>query len=134
MKIQYIFSAYLLFLVSCTINEQAKEEQIDTDKMLEYCVEKVRTSLADLPSPDSLPRNIYPDQTKWNMVGIHDWTSGFWPGLLWYAYEASGDDELLKDAKRYTETLHGVLDVPVENHDLGFMLYCSYGNGYRLEK
>lgn len=134
MKAIYIITAYLLIILgSCTVKQQAMEP-LDTDKMLEYCVEKVKGSIAELADPDSLPRNIYSDQSKWNKVGIHDWTSGFWPGLLWYAYEASGDDVILRNAEKYTESLQGVLEVPVDNHDLGFMLYCSYGNGYRLEK
>ncbi|WP_020526238.1 glycoside hydrolase family 88 protein [Flexithrix dorotheae] len=134
MKIIYIIPICLLvFLESCSTKQPA-EATLDTDSMLNYCVEKVKMSIADLPDAENLPRNIYPDQKKWNKVGIHDWTSGFWPGLLWYAYEASGDATILKNAEKYTAPLKGVLDVPVDNHDLGFMLFCSFGNGYRLEK
>ncbi len=122
--------AFAMFACSSTTEQQP--EKLDVDKMLAYCVEKTKVSLNGLSGTDSIPRNIYPDQTKWNKVGIHDWTSGFWPGVLWYAYEASGDKDILEQAKKYTEVLSGVLDVPVDNHDLGFMLYCSFGNGYRL--
>jgi unsaturated chondroitin disaccharide hydrolase len=38
----------------------------------------------------------------------------------------------LQNARKFTEPLKGVLDIPVQDHDLGFMLYCSFGNGYRL--
>lgn len=134
MKTYFIILASIVMAFGSCSERQQSSETINTDQMLEYCVEKVKTSLVDLSSPDSLPRNIYPNQTKWNKVGIHDWTSGFWPGILWYAYEASGDDTILKSAEKYTESLRGVLEVPVDNHDLGFMLYCSYGNGFRLEK
>jgi len=126
------FMCLLFSMQSCTSVKTS--EELDVDKMLDYCVEKTKVSSASLSSSNELPRNIYPDQTKWNKVGIHDWTSGFWPGLLWYAYEASGDKEILNSAKKYTESLRVVLDVPVDNHDLGFMLYCSFGNGYRLTK
>ncbi|WP_282590989.1 glycoside hydrolase family 88 protein [Gaoshiqia sediminis] len=88
--------------------------------------------MKSLTQVDSLPRNILQGQTDWNIVGIHDWCSGFWPGILWYAYEASGDTTILSQAQKFTDPLRGVLDVPVDNHDLGFMLYCSFGNGYRL--
>lgn len=122
----------VFFANSCKVKHQASE-QLDTDKLLQYCVDKVKLTMADLTYTDSLPRNIYPDQTTWNKVGIHDWTSGFWPGLLWYTYEASGDEDIKAAAEKYTGALQAVLEVPVDNHDLGFMLYCSYGNGYRLE-
>jgi unsaturated chondroitin disaccharide hydrolase len=87
-----------------------------------------------LAATDSFPRNIYPGQTNWNKVGIYDWTCGFWPGILWEAYEASGDQVILANAKKFTEPLRAVLSVPVDNHDLGFMLYSSFGNGYRMTK
>lgn len=98
------------------------------DGAVAKCVETLNSPWA----ADSLPRNILQGQTRWNRVGIHDWTSGFWPGVLWYAYEASGNADLLANARKYTEPLRGVLSVPVDNHDLGFMFFCSFGNGYRL--
>lgn len=128
-----VYTAFLIAVITlsaCSINRKPINEQ----ELINYCVDKVKTTMLSLNEADSLPRNIYPNQTKWNKVGIHDWTSGFWPGLLWYAYETSGDQEILNYAEKFTEPLKGVLDVPVDNHDLGFMLYCSFGNGYRLTK
>ena len=62
---------------------------------------------------------------------IHDWTSGFFPGSLWYTYELTGDSYYKDQAIKYTNMLN-----PVKNykgtHDLGFMMYCSYGNAERL--
>ena len=109
-----------------------KSKPFAADKMLKYCVQKTELTVQSLVLTDSMPRNIYEGQTDWNLVGVHDWTSGFWPGVLWYAYEESGDSEILADAQRFTDPLRDVLDVPVDNHDLGFMLYCSFGNGLRL--
>ena len=107
---------------------------MNTRQMLDYCVGKTRETMNGLADADSFPRNILQGQKEWNKVGIHDWCSGFWPGILWYAYEASGDSVILANARKFTEPLRGVQDVPVDNHDLGFMLYCSFGNGYRLTK
>ena len=136
MKITYLpalVSMFIISAISCTPVTK-KAESPETSKMLEYCIRKATAAMNAQPSYDSIPRNIYPAQHKWNTVNIHDWTSGFWPGVLWYAYEASGDTSILSHAKKFTESLHGVLSVPVENHDLGFMLFCSYGNGFRLTK
>ncbi|WP_372755578.1 glycoside hydrolase family 88 protein, partial [Labilibaculum sp.] len=128
-----LITAFLILLttVSCS-NEKKAIEKLDTQRMLEYCVDKAQETMKGLNDVDSLPRNIYPGQKEWNKVGKMDWTCGFWPGVLWYAYEASNDSTILKKAQDFTNPLHGVLDVPVDNHDLGFMLYCSFGNGYRL--
>jgi hypothetical protein len=59
------------------------------------------------------------------------WCSGFFPGELWYLYEYTGSPELKNYAKHFTELLDSV-KYTTSNHDVGFMLYCSYGNGYRL--
>ena len=62
---------------------------------------------------------------------IADWTSGFFPGSLWYAYELTGDEELKRQAVRYTNILYPVRTLE-GTHDLGFMINCSYGNALRL--
>jgi len=123
----------MLLMVSCT-TEMKKAEGPDTKKMLDYCISKTVTTMNSLAVNDSFPRNIYPGQTNWNKVGVYDWTSGFWPGVLWEAYEASGDTVILANAKKFTEPLRAVLSRPVDNHDLGFMLFLSFGNGFRATK
>lgn len=59
------------------------------------------------------------------------WCSGFFPGTLWYLYENIKSPELLKFAKLYTERVERE-KFTTDNHDVGFMLYCSFGNGLRL--
>lgn len=77
-----------------------------------------------------LPRSLQPDSTLL-VVPSGDWTSGFFPGELWMMYEYTQDPLWLQAARRYTD--------PIERqklnggtHDLGFMLFCSFGNGFRL--
>ena len=80
---------------------------------------------------------IYPQSTlpdgQWKKGSMRDWTSGFFPGCLWYAFEASKDSGFQRSAVRWTEEL-----APIQNyggsHDIGFMIFNSYGNGYRLTK
>ncbi len=80
---------------------------------------------------DSLfPRTVDRCETL-AMTSMYDWTSGFFPGNLWYAYQATGDPVLKQEAIRWTEKLEALKHYR-EHHDLGFMLYCSYGNAYRL--
>lgn len=59
------------------------------------------------------------------------WCSGFFPGSLWYVYEHSKNPELLAFAKLYTARVERE-KFTTDNHDVGFMLYCSFGNGLRL--
>ena len=60
------------------------------------------------------------------------WCSGFFPGELWYLYENYPSVQLLKYAQMYTDRVEKAKNITT-NHDVGFMLYCSYGNGYRLK-
>ncbi|MDR2564042.1 MAG: glycoside hydrolase family 88 protein [Prevotellaceae bacterium] len=76
------------------------------------------------------PRTINADG-KVAMVGIYDWTSGFFPGNLWYIYELTGDSIWRKRAEEWTAILEP-LKTFTGHHDLGFMMFCSYGNGFRL--
>ena len=68
---------------------------------------------------------------KRRLCVVYDWTSGFFPGSLWYAYELTGNDTLKADAIQYTNLLNPVRYYK-GTHDLGFMINCSYGNAERL--
>ncbi len=59
------------------------------------------------------------------------WTAGFYIGTLWYLYEFSGDQALRAEAERKLPILEEQ-QFSTRTHDLGFMLYCSYGNAWRL--
>ena len=65
------------------------------------------------------------------LTSVYDWTSGFFPGSLWYAYELTGNEVLKKDASKFTNLLNPVKEY-TGTHDLGFMMFCSYGNAERL--
>lgn len=107
---------------------------MDTDKALTYCVGQVDKALPAQVESDRIPRNILKDsKTKdWHCRSIYDWTSGFWPGILWYAYEYSQDERIRKEAERFSEALYPFATRKADGHDLGFIMYCSLGNGYRL--
>lgn len=66
-------------------------------------------------------------------VGIEDWTGGFWPGALWYMYEFTQDSKWKDAAIKWTETLE-TNQFNTKHHDIGFMMYNSYGNAYRITK
>lgn len=78
-----------------------------------------------LPNPSALQLG------QRHLCGIYDWTSGFFPGSLWYAYEMTGNEELKKRAIEYTNMLNPVRKL-TGTHDVGFMMNCSYGNALRI--
>lgn len=83
------------------------------------------------PTGKNYPRTMRPDGTL-GTTGIHEWTSGFFPGSLWYLYELTGDEKWNDEAEKWTVPL-APLRTHTGTHDLGFMVYCSYGNAERLD-
>ncbi|MBV4358197.1 glycoside hydrolase family 88 protein [Parasegetibacter sp. MAH-26] len=64
-------------------------------------------------------------------VDMSDWTGGFWPGNLWYVFEYTHDTAWKSAAIKWTESLEQN-QFNTSHHDLGFMMYCSFGNAYRI--
>jgi unsaturated chondroitin disaccharide hydrolase len=128
MKSLYVGLIICSLLTACT-----NTSKFDVDKQINYCVYKATKTLNNMPDTYSqLPRNIKNGSNNWNYVGIKDWTSGFWPGILWYIYEYTDDNNIKAKADSFTMALQPLIYQKPENHDLGFMIYNSFGNGYRL--
>jgi unsaturated chondroitin disaccharide hydrolase len=85
-------------------------------------------SLKDQPA--RLPKTLTHDGAL-ETCGPEWWTSGFFPGVLWYLFEDSRDPVLKSFAQEYTLRVEAQKHVTT-HHDLGFMIFCSFGNGYRL--
>ena len=95
-----------------------------------YCKEKVRLVLDQGLDEGFFPRNINMGETSWNGSRMSTWTVGFWPGILWHLYEYDGDEYWLRKATHFTNQLE-----PARNfrtHDLGNMVYLSFGHGFRV--
>lgn len=117
------------------------QAQTNTSKKIMRSLIKENFSLADtqyrymmtLTPADRLPQSYVEKDNKFISKDIGWWCSGFYPGTLWYIFEQTNDEAIKKEAERSMDLLE-----PNENntgtHDLGFMMYCSYGNAYRLTK
>lgn len=63
----------------------------------------------------------------------HWWTAGFWPGLLWLAYEESGEARFRELAEQCEEKLDAVLhDYSRLDHDIGFMWTLTSVASFKL--
>jgi unsaturated chondroitin disaccharide hydrolase len=122
-KLAVLLSALSLF--SCGEKVFDKDQAI---RALDYCAKQYSYLIKQVP--DSLqPKTFSNDTLRYG--GIYWWCSGFYPGCLWYLYEYTKNDTFRKQAEIHTAMLEPVKFV-TDNHDLGFMLNCSFGNGYRL--
>lgn len=110
------------------------------DDQLGYCNGQVHRALSDLRGLNDsidyamMPRNIEGSDTSWTCrrATPDEWCSGFWPGILWLNFEDTHNELVREEAERFTSSLEYLSQSPAFDHDLGFLVFCSYGNGYRL--
>lgn len=122
----------LFFLTLCMIFSSCTETKNDSYIATNFSLAEqhytnmmnVATDLTQYPRTSELDGSL-------RTVDIHNWTGGFWPGNLWYVYEFTKNDKWKKEAVRWTESLESN-KYNTSHHDIGFMMYCSYGNAYRL--
>ena len=113
--------------VSCSERYELKQS---LKAALEVAVEQDKAQVeVMLELQGEMPKTF--ENGKLVTANIRWWTSGFFPGSLWLLYEHTGDDELRQYAEHFTSRLESLKDY-TGTHDLGFMVFCSYGNGYRL--
>lgn len=135
MHILGLLTGTVMIATSCA---QTTAETLDVDKALKYCDSQVNRSLIQLGNDNAdfsmMPRNIANTDTTWHCrkATKEEWCSGFWPGILWYDYELTGDNNIKAKADKYTRSLEFLSKTPAFDHDLGFLMFCSYGNAYRL--
>lgn len=116
------------------LNVSAQRSPADMGQLIDENLQLAarQYALLEKNTPDSLmPRNFDPvkgmteySDTKW-------WCSGFFPGTLLYIYEYTKDPAILAIAEKRL----GILEKEkyfTGNHDLGFMMFCSFGNAYRI--
>src|SRR3569833_1054573 len=78
-----------------------------------------------------MPQSYDEKNKKFIAHDITWWCSGFYPGSLWYIYEQTKDEVIKKEAERALDLITPN-QTYTGNHDLGFMMFCSFGNAYRL--
>lgn len=141
MNMKSIFAVALSFSLLAACSPESKPV-FDVDTQLNYCDAQIHRTLNELRNQDGVidytmvPRNIPDSLDTWHCrkTTKDEWCNGFWPGILWYAYEYTGNDSIKHEAEKFTEPLKFLSETPAYDHDLGFLVFCSYGNAYRLTK
>lgn len=130
-NIPKIALALLLILNACNtpMQEEAKFTVEEAKKAISVA-EKHYLNMAKTLNDSVLPRTTG-SEGQLETSNIYWWTSGFYPGTLWYLYEFTENDTLKKEALEKTHLLEPLKKYPY-THDLGFMVFCSFGNAYRI--
>ncbi len=137
MRIKKVLTVLLVTAIQACSNE---DNSFSVNTELDYCHTQVERTLSELKDEQGIidytmmPRNIMDSLTTWHcrQVSEKEWCGGFWPGILWYDYEYTKDTRIKEEAEKFTASLKFLSEMPPYDHDLGFLMFCSYGNGYRL--
>ncbi|MGZ5287515.1 MAG: glycoside hydrolase family 88 protein [Flavisolibacter sp.] len=81
---------------------------------------------------NQFPKNFDPESGKHEWSSSEWWCSGFYPGSLLLLFEETKDSSLYREASRMLKLLEKE-QYNRTTHDLGFMMYCSFGNANRLQ-
>ena len=130
MKLRFIstFCLLLVFKVGFSQNKPV----VDVKKEFAFAAKQYEGMLLSHPDITKFPQSTKPDGSPDNRVSSW-WCSGFFGGSLWYIYEFTGDNKWKKAANNWTKAVEKE-KYNKGTHDLGFILYCTFGNGYRITK
>lgn len=118
--------------------ERFKNISLDKEKYtsaMNYIVTKIDEWLQQHDS-DEFPSE-YTENLTYNPVkNVWGWTTGFWTGMIWLAYEYTGDDKYKLVGGDHVKTFRQRLDNMdhLDHHDIGFLYSLSCVAGYRLTK
>ena len=126
MKLKSVTLIALISLFAC----QRQTPKISGKDLVTELDKQFTHFLSQIPEGKKLPRS-YSKEEGIRMASPKDWTCGFPPGSMWYMYELTGDEKWKEAATTNTLKLEEVKNL-THTHDLGFMVFCSYGNAFRL--
>lgn len=109
-----------------------KVQSFQPSKALDYCVQQAEKTADAFKGLETFPRSIAAGKKEWRTADYRDWTAGFFPGIEWYLYEYTKSEIWRARADADSRKLLPLLDSSVIDHDIGFVMYNSFGNGYRL--
>ncbi|MDN3668485.1 glycoside hydrolase family 88 protein [Echinicola jeungdonensis] len=138
-RLLFLLLAGSTILTSCgsnskSGNEEEKKETVVLEDRIEPTLERGKEQyhhMMELLPAGEFPKTYHAKNDKFETSGSGWWCSGFYPGTLLYLYEATRDEKLLEEAERSL----GLLEKEKFNtstHDLGFMMYCSFGNALKI--
>lgn len=127
-----IFFSFLL--CGCSAQQKSADPQKDLlqtiDKNFEDASTQYKLMMTKL-IPDRFPKTYYAQTDSFETSKSGWWCSGFYPGTLLYLYEQTKDQSQLTEAERMLKSLEKEKNNK-NTHDLGFMMYCSFGNAERI--
>lgn len=126
-----IFASIILFFIVSRII--AKKDENTSQVRLDFLAEKAIHDSKKIPFDTlKIPRSVQADGSI-KSTPSKSWTSGFYSGVLWQLFNHSKDDNLKQSATKW-QTPVKKERFDTTTHDLGFKVFCSFGNAYKITK
>ena len=125
-----LLSLTLFSACSLSSKKQVREKKLDVSGIFQKAEQQYGILARHAAHMGSFPRTT---DEEGELVGTDewDWTGGFFPGGLWYIYAHTQREQTKELAITWTEALEKAKDL-TNHHDIGFVMYCSYGNAVRF--
>jgi len=123
-----ILNLFLVFAVFAQSSKKAMAELINQN--FEFAVKQYKVLMQQVPAT-LMPRSYNAEKKELVTSNTKWWCSGFYPGSLWMLYGATKDEVIKEEALKRLAILEPEKTY-TGNHDLGFMMYCSFGTAYAL--
>lgn len=123
----YLLPVIAILVFSCSSPEQDLNRSIERGLKVAKA-QSIHMAEYFESKPDSLPKTF--EENRIVASNSHWWCSGFFPGTLWLLYEADSDEKLKQYAIEFSNRVEDQ-KFTTDNHDVGFILMSSFGNGYR---
>ena len=103
----------------------------EADQALKFAVGQVKRNL---PQFTDKFQKAYSENNWYQPTENVDWTTGFWTGEVWLAYEYSHDEAFRAAGEIQMESFLERIDqkIEVDHHDMGFLYSPSCVAGYKL--
>lgn len=132
--ITILVALLIVTIISCTSQKKAYKPADDLLQTIEQnfkdAADQYKLLAKNLP-PTQFPKTYFPTTGKYEFSNSGWWCSGFYPGSLLYLYDQTKDQSLLTEAERILTVLEKEKN-NTGTHDLGFMMFCSFGNANRF--
>jgi hypothetical protein len=133
-KLTLVF-LFLPVLIMQSYAQSGKADKVlleKADATLKFAARQYKLMMKHVPDT-VLPRSTNSKDGSLLTSGTSWWTSGFYPGTNWYLYEYTKDPAFKEEALKRMALVKKE-QYNTHTHDLGFMMYCPFGNAWRITK
>ncbi|WP_248722381.1 glycoside hydrolase family 88 protein [Seonamhaeicola sp. ML3] len=132
-RVSFFIMGFTLLFIACKPGDEKKKDSVSNEDEINNLIKKRYSKFLDYElDSTAFARSYNPKTNTIKKVPSSNWTSGFFAGNFWQIYRLTGDDSFKESAKAWTAFVERE-KYNDRTHDMGFKIFCSYGNGLKVE-